>query len=631
MSSKHLKRGLIYATYCLIGFFAIPYVLNHYGVSYTLTTAVLHILILILLVYTLYQYRQLDGVHEINQKYKESRQKLLLRENELNSLFDNNNAYLWTIDFAEKTFLPSQGFEQVYGFSRDEFMKNYELWKDRVIPEDMHIAEEHYARLKSGLPSNRAFRFRNGNEEIRWLDAWGKPIFNEKNKVTHLTGVAYDITDRKELEEKLYHNATHDYLTGLPNRKKLLQHMEDEMTKCSEKKESLAVLFLDLDHFKFVNDSYGHNVGDRLLVQIGERLNSFVGKKGMVFRHGGDEFIVIMRYQSYKQFINVVHGLIETFKTPYDLNVEHSTISASIGVSMFPKDDTTIEGLIGKADRAMYRAKEQGKNTYRFANPDLEEAEARRNNVEKHLKKAMDLNELEVHYQPIVDMKTGQIFGVEAFIYWDNPDLGKVKPSEFIPLAERLGIMSEIGLWVIDTATKQMKAWHKKGLDFRLSVNVSTAQFEDPLFSRKLNTTLGNNHFKPDMLTLDIPESVLQNTEKASKTIRHLRHMGIEVAIDDFGTGYSSLSVLNAVPIDTIKIDETFLKDVPENEHNGQIINTIISLGHTLNSKVIAEGVETTKQVTFLNKAGCEYGQGCKYSHPESAVEIEKLLLQQSA
>lgn len=631
MSSKHLKRGLIYATYCLIGFFAIPYVLNHYGVSYTLTTAVLHILILILLVYTLYQYRQLDGVHDINQKYKESRQKLLLRENELNSLFDNNNAYLWTIDFAEKTFLPSQGFEQVYGFSRDEFMENYELWKDRVIPEDMHIAEEHYARLKSGLPSNRAFRFRNGNEEIRWLDAWGKPIFNEKNKVTHLTGVAYDITDRKELEEKLYHNATHDYLTGLPNRKKLLQHMEEEMTKCSENKESLAVLFLDLDHFKFVNDSYGHHVGDRLLVQIGERLNSFVGKKGMVFRHGGDEFIVIMRYRSYKQFINVVHGLIETFKTPYDLNVEHSTISASIGVSMFPKDDTTIEGLIGKADRAMYRAKEQGKNTYRFANPDLEEAEVRRNNVEKHLKKAMELNELEVHYQPIVDMKTGQIFGVEAFIHWDNPDLGKVKPSEFIPLAERLGIMSEIGLWVIDTATKQMKAWHNKGLDFRLSVNVSTAQFEDPLFSRKLNTTLGNNHFKPDMLTLDIPESVLQNTEKASKTIRHLRHMGIEVAIDDFGTGYSSLSVLNAVPIDTIKIDETFLKDVPENEHNGQIINTIISLGHTLNSKVIAEGVETTKQVTFLNEAGCEYGQGCKYSHPESAAEIEKLLLQQSA
>lgn len=279
----------------------------------------------------------------------------------------------------------------------------------------------------------------------------------------------------------------------------------------------------------------------------------------------------------------------------------------------------------------MYRAKEQGKNTYRFANPDLEEAEVRRNNVEKHLKKAMELNELEVHYQPIVDMKTGQIFGVEAFIHWDNPDLGKVKPSEFIPLAERLGIMSEIGLWVIDTATKQMKAWHNKGLDFRLSVNVSTAQFEDPLFSRKLNTTLGNNHFKPDMLTLDIPESVLQNTEKASKTIRHLRHMGIEVAIDDFGTGYSSLSVLNAVPIDTIKIDETFLKDVPENEHNGQIINTIISLGHTLNSKVIAEGVETTKQVTFLNEAGCEYGQGCKYSHPESAAEIEKLLLQQSA
>ncbi|WP_170231053.1 putative bifunctional diguanylate cyclase/phosphodiesterase [Alkalibacterium pelagium] len=631
MSSKHTKRGLIYVTYCLVGFFAIPYILNHYNVSYTPITAILHILILILLVYTLYQYRQLDGVHEINQKYKENRQKLLLRENELNSLFDNNNAYLWTIDFAEKTFLPSQGFEQVYGFSRDEFMKNYELWKDRVIPEDMHIAEEHYARLKSGLPSNRSFRFRNGDEEIRWLDAWGKPIFNEKNKVTHLTGVAYDITERKELEEKLYHNATHDYLTGLPNRKKLMQHMEDEMSKCSENKESLAVLFLDLDHFKFINDSYGHNVGDKLLVQIGDRLQRFIGNKGMVSRHGGDEFIVILRYRAYKQFIKVVHGLIETFKTPYDLKVEDSTISASIGISMYPKDDTTIEGLIGKADRAMYRAKEQGKNTYRFANPELEEAEVRRNTVEQHLKRAVQLEEFEVHYQPIINLVTGEIFETEALIRWNNPELGTVMPLEFIPLAERLGIMSEIGLWVIDEATKQTKLWQDSGMNMRLSVNVSNTQFEDPLFSRKISTILSNNQFNAEQLTIEITESVLLNTEKASKTIDHLRNMGIEIAIDDFGTGYSSLSVLNSLPIDTIKIDKSFLSRLSEDQNNVQLVNTIINLGTTLNSKVVAEGIETPDQADFLKESGCLYGQGFLYSRPVSPADITQLLLKQSA
>ncbi|MCC5894080.1 MAG: EAL domain-containing protein [Alkalibacterium sp.] len=631
MSSKNIKRRLTYVIYCLVGFFAIPFILTLYNVSYNLTTVLLHIVILLLVFYTLYQYRNLDNMYEINQKYNENRQKLLLRENELNSLFDNNNAYLWTIDFAEKTFLPSQGFEQVYGFSRDEFMANYELWKDRVIPEDLHIAEEHYAKLKSGLPSNRSFRFRNSAEEIRWLDAWGKPIFNEKKKVTHLTGVAYDITERKELEEKLYHNATHDYLTGLPNRKKLMLYMEEEIKKCEKTNQSLAVLFLDLDRFKFVNDSFGHNTGDRLLVQIGERLQAFIGDKGMVSRHGGDEFIIIIRYRAYKQFIDLVNGIINTFRTPYDLKIENSVISASIGISMYPKDDTTIEGLIGQADRAMYRAKSQGKNTYRFANPVLEEAEIRRNNVEQQLKKAMQLNEFEVHYQPIVNLKTGHIFETEALIRWKNPHLGMVMPLEFIPLAEDQGIMSDIGLWVIDQATKQTKDWQSKGMDIRLSVNVSNIQFEDPLFSRKISTILSKNQFKAERLTIEITESVLQNTEKASKTIHHLRNMGVEIAIDDFGTGYSSLSVINSLPIDTIKIDKSFISTLAENKHNAQLVQTIIGLGDTLNCKIVAEGIETQEQVDFLDELGCLYGQGYLYSRPESSDDIEKRIMEQSA
>lgn len=631
MSSNNLKRKVTYGIYCLVGFFAIPFILSYYNVSYTFTIMILHVLLILLLFYTLYQYRNLDKMHEINQKYNENREKLLLRESELNSLFDNNNAYLWTIDFAEKTFLPSQGFEQVYGFSRDEFMANYELWKDRVIPEDLHIAEEHYAKLKSGLPSNRSFRFRNSDENIRWLDAWGKPIFNEKKKVTHLTGVAYDITERKELEEKLYHNATHDYLTGLPNRNKLIHYMEDEIKKIAGTNKSLAVLFLDLDRFKFINDSYGHNTGDKLLIQIGERLQTFIGDKGMVSRHGGDEFIIIIKYLTYTQFINQVNAIIDTFKTPYDLKIENSIVSASIGISMYPKDDTTIEGLIGQADRAMYRAKTQGKNTYRFANPVLEEAEIRRNNIEQQLKKAMQLNEFEVYYQPIVHLETGDIVEAEALVRWNNPELGMVMPLEFIPLAEDQGIMGEIGLWVIDEATKQIKKWQNMGIDIRLSVNVSNIQFADPLFSRKLSTILSNNQFKSNRLTIEITESFMQNTEKASKTIHHLQNMGIEIAIDDFGTGYSSLSVINSLPIDTIKIDRSFISNIMEDQHNAQLIKTILILSHTLNCTVVAEGIENHEQADLLAELGCSYGQGYLYSRPENSEEIEKLLVDQQA
>lgn len=625
------KQNLTFGLLGLVSLLGLPFTLNYYNVSYSPVITLLHIIMMLLCAYSWHLYRESKKTKDSNQELNDNRKQILLRENVLKSLFDNNNSYLWTIDFAEKTFLPSIGFEQVYGFSRDEFMNNYELWKDRVIPEDMDIAEEHYARLKSGLPSNRMFRFRNSNEEIRWLDAWGTPIFNDKKEVTHLTGVAYDITDRKELEEKLYHSATHDDLTGLPNRKKLMSHMKSEIEKCQEKNQSFAVLFLDLDRFKFINDNYGHNTGDKLLIQIGNRLQTFIDGKGIVSRHGGDEFIIIIRYNKYKQFKELVNGILDTFKTAYDLNIENSTISASIGISMYPKDATTIEGLIGQADRAMYRAKAQGKNTYRFANPVLEQAEIRKNSIEKQLKKALEQDEFELYYQPKVVLKTGDIFEAETVIDWHNSHLGRVSATEFIPLAESHGLMDEIGLWVLDEAMKQGNRWKEMGIDIRLSVNVSIIQFENPLFLRNISNLLSKNHYNAENLTLEITENILQNTQHASNVIHQLQNMGFEIAIDDFGTGYSSLSVINALPIDTIKIDKSFVLNILENEHNAKLVETIISLGDAIDCKVMAEGIETVQQSGFLKQIGCLYGQGSFYSSPKKAEEFQQMYEEQLA
>lgn len=624
------KKRLTFILIGLVCLLGIPFTLNHYNVSYDLTIATLHISIILLFLYSSYLYYSQKELNETDKECHDNRKDIMLRENVLNSLFDNNNSYLWTIDFKEETFLPSIGFEKVYGFSRKEFMENYELWKERVIPEDMEIAEEHYAKLKSGLPSNRMFRFRNSSEEIRWLDAWGTPIFNEKKEVTHLTGVAYDVTDRKELEEKLYHSATHDDLTGLPNRKKMMIHLESEIETCKEKNKSFAVLFMDLDQFKFINDTYGHIVGDKLLIQIGRRLEDYIDGRGIVSRHGGDEFIIIMRYNTYKQFKELVNGILDTFKNPFNLNIENSTISASIGISMYPKDATTIEGLIGQADRAMYRAKSQGKNTYRFANPVLEQAEIRKNNIEKQLKKAMELNEFELYYQPKVILKTKETFEVEALIEWHNPDLGRVSSSEFIPMADRHGLTDEIGLWVLDEAMKQGTKWKNMGINTRISVNVSNVQFESPLFLRNISNLLSKNHYSAERLTLEIKESILQDTKNASNIIHQLQSMGFEIVIDDFGTGYSSLSVINSLPIDTIKIDKTFILDIIENKHNAKLVETMISLGDALDCKVMAEGIENSEQANLLEEMGCLYGQGSLFGSPRQAEYIEKIILGQT-
>lgn len=561
-----------------------------------------------------------DNTYKENRKYKE---KLEAVENEMNALFDNNNSYLWSIDLEKKTFLPSIGFEKIFGYSKEKFLSNYELWLERVIPEDAHLAIEHYDKLKSGQPSNKSFRFKNSKGEIRWLDAWGTPI-QTNGVVTHLTGVAYDITERKQLEKELEYNAAHDYLTGLPNRRMLRTFVERELENSLSSNQNFALLYLDLDNFKDLNDHYGHSKGDLLLIQVSQRLKNFVDEKGIVSRQGGDEFVIFTPYQTYDALKALIDDILVAFELPFQLDGDQ-LLSASMGVSIYPEDGDTVDSLIGQADRAMYQAKNKGKNHFHFSSPILHETELRKQVIENDLFTALQNNEFRVLYQPKIILRTGELYGVEALLRWEHPKLGIVRPDEFIPLAEAKGVIHDLGLWVLNEVIQQSKKWEAEGISLTYAVNVSNLQFENPRFLDKVKETIDLNAFDPKKLSFEITETFMQNAVSI-RAIRALNDMGIDIAIDDFGTGYSSLSILSSIPVNEIKIDRSFVSQLTDKHMNNQIVSTIIKLSRAFNCRTVAEGIETEEQAETLRALGCEFGQGYLYSRPIKPEKISELI-----
>lgn len=553
--------------------------------------------------------------------YKE---KLHLREQELQALFDNNNAYLWSIDLEKKTFLTSVGFENIFGYPREAFMNNYELWLERVIPEDFHLAQEHYNRVKTGHTSNQSWRFRNSREELKWLDAWGVPIFTN-GEVTHITGVAYDITDQKRLEEELKYNATHDHLTGLPNRTVLNAYIEDELHKNKATPLNYAVLFVDLDSFKSVNDTYGHVVGDRVLIEAARRIKSAVGEKGLVTRHGGDEFVVLVPYNEDEKLVSLATKILQVLEIPFQIEGEQM-ISTSIGISMYPKDAKTLASLITLADQALYQAKSIGKNTYQFSDSCYDEKKLRKDKIENDLLTALKKDQFEVFYQPKVVLETNEIYGVEALLRWNHPDFKSILPDEFIPIAEAQGMIHTVGLWVLEEVMKQSKRWEAKGIHLTYAINISNIQFGNPQFLAKIQQMLLVEEVDPTTLIFEITETFM-HTSTSNQSIKKLKALGIEVSIDDFGTGYSALSILSTQLVNEIKIDKSFIRNLTGEHGKAQIVKTILSLSDAFLSRTVAEGIETEEEAVILQKMGCLYGQGYLYSRPVKPEIIEQLLM----
>lgn len=440
--------------------------------------------------------------------------------------------------------------------------------------------------------------------------------------------VGRDITERKKSDNLIKQLAYHDTLTELPNRYSCMVHLHERLH--SPAVDSLYVLFLDLDHFKRINDTRGHSTGDIILKKVANTLSLSLKDEDFVARLGGDEFVIILENANLQEVKQKANSILEAFNQPLIIKTEEFFVTPSIGISNYPADGKDQETLIKNADAAMYLAKENGKNNYQFYSHALEESGARKMMLEMELRKAIKKQELSLYYQPQFNILTGEIFGVEALLRWNHPKFGFVSPAEFIPIAEETNLIVPIGDWVIKQAAKQMKAWNKQGIkDIKMSINISARQFHCSDFAEIIGEHVDKYGLNTKMIELEITESTLQNMDLSLEILHKLKAYGFNISIDDFGKGYSSLSYLKHLPIDTIKIDKTFVDDITDPIHKGSLVKAIIDMGHNMNFSVIAEGIEQKEQLEFLKQNHCVLGQGFYYSKPLPKEDIEKMLLEQ--
>lgn len=460
------------------------------------------------------------------------------------------------------------------------------------------------------------------------------PIHNSQGVISHFVATGRDISERMRTQERLHYMAHHDALTRLPNRTLFLDRLRQAMARARWHNRLIAVMFMDLDRFKEINDTLGHDIGDQLLVAITERISSSVRTGDTVARFGGDEFAVLLDdIASAKDISQLARKVLDTLAPAFVIGGHEIFMTASIGVSIFPTDGEDTNSLLRCADVAMYRAKDLGRNNFQFYSNEMSARDFERISLENSLRHALKRREFFLLYQPQIDVCLQRIIGVEALLRWQHPDLGVTTPGEFVPLLEKTGLIVQVGEWVLRSTCEQAAAWQEAGYrDLLVSVNVSGRQFNNPEFLSSAQTIIRQTGIDPAQLELELTESMLmRNASKTISALDALTQLGIRIAIDDFGTGYSSLNYLRRFPISTLKIDRSFIRDVEHDSDDRAISQAIIVMAQSLNLGVVAEGVENAAQVEFLQGLGCTRIQGNYFSAPQSADEISRMLAMQSA
>jgi len=455
------------------------------------------------------------------------------------------------------------------------------------------------------------------------------PIHDQHGLATGAVIVFHDVSAARAMGVEMSHMAQHDTLTNLPNRTLLQDRLTQAIATASRNDSRIAVLFLDLDGFKHINDSLSHATGDRLLQFVAKRLLAAVRTSDTVCRLGGDEFVILLSEVAHAGDAGVKAGkILSALSAPFEMEQITLRITGSIGVTTYPEDGQSAELLIRNADLAMYQAKEKGRSNYQFYEKGMNVRAVERQSIEGDLRFALERNEFVMHYQPKIDLKSGEITGVEALIRWQHPERGIVGPLQFISVAEDCGLMLPIGKWVLRESCRQAKAWQDAGLPaIEIAVNVSSVEFRNDEFLEGISTILKETGLEPRYLELELTETVLmQHAEFSVPVLQKLKAMGVRLAIDDFGTGYSSLSYLRQFPIDTLKVDQSFIHEINADTDEATIISAVINMGCRLKHRVIAEGVETAEQLAFLRAHGCDEGQGYYFSRPMPATETAKLL-----
>jgi diguanylate cyclase (GGDEF)-like protein/PAS domain S-box-containing protein len=470
-----------------------------------------------------------------------------------------------------------------------------------------------------------------GSPREGWASAVYHPHRDSRGEIAGVIGLIRDITARKKAEQQIEYQAYHDALTGLANRRLFNEHLSLALALAARRNCPVAVLFLDLDHFKLVNDTLGHTMGDVLLQEVAKRLKSCVREGDAVARVGGDEFTIVLQDLETRDAAAVVaQKVLRAIAAPIEMTGHRLYVTVSIGITIFPDDGADAETLLKNADNAMYRAKAEGRNTYQLSTHELSRSTQERMTLESGLHLAMEREEFEVWYQPQVDVETNAIIGMEALLRWRHPDRGIIAPADFISVAEERGYIVLIGDWVLRQACRQAREVRDKGLpDFRVAVNLSARQFREASLVTSVLAALKESDLAPNCLELEITESVaMENVALTLQLLRDLRAIGVTIAIDDFGTGHSSLSYLRQFPIDALKIDRAFVEDLPDRFEDAAIVKAVIALAAGLNLRVVAEGVETKAQLDFLREQGCREVQGYYFSYPVRGEELLRLLEQ---
>jgi diguanylate cyclase (GGDEF)-like protein/PAS domain S-box-containing protein len=508
-----------------------------------------------------------------------------------------------------------------------------EEWFKRVHPDDLESLKSAIAAHRDGLTPHFEIehRMQHRDGRYRWMLSRGTAVRDADGKTTRMAGSQTDITARKEAEDQLLRDALQDGLTGLPNRLLFTDRLERSLTRIDRDQfHRFAVLFLDIDRFKGINDSLGHGVGDQLLMAFAGRLTAVLRPGDTVARLGGDEFTVLLEDpREPDDAVAVATRILEALKKPFNLGSQEVFVTASIGIALSSTGYSRPQDVLRDADTAMYRAKAMGKARFQIFDSDMHLGAVKLLQIENDLRRAIDRAEFELHYQPIVGINNCALSGFEALIRWRHPERGLISPADFIPVAEETGMIVPIGRWVLQEACRQAAVWQTTFPDqpICISVNISGRQFSQPDLVDQVTSALRQSKLNPAHLILEITESVvMQNPEVTITMLRRLKDLGLQLNIDDFGTGYSSLSYLQRFPVDTIKIDRSFVTRMSERPENAEIVRTIVALAHNLNMKVTAEGIETPEQLTKLQELHCESGQGYLLSRPLSATAVTEML-----
>ena len=520
-------------------------------------------------------------------------------------------------------------FSAITGFSEQEALGR----RPNILKSGQHGADfyEHvWKTIANGEVFRDVFINRKKDGSVYFEEKTITPITDATGALTHFVSTGKDITDRIQSEERLRYLAHYDMLTGLPNRALFMDRLTHALSYARRSETAMAVMFVDLDRFKDINDSLGHAIGDALLCAVAQRLKDTLRESDTLARLTGDELVIVLENTAQLQAATVARKLLESLAMPFDLKDKKIYVTASIGISAFPSDGDSADALVQHADTAMYRAKEEGGNAYQFFTAQMSAAIRERLDMESGLRLALERNEFVLHYQPQIDLSSGRVVGAEALLRWQRPGHGLVPPVNFIPLLEETGLIVPVGEWVLRTACEQARAWQLAGHgDFRVAVNLSPRQFWQHDLVGQVGTILANAGLDGTYLDLEITESLLmKNTEECVTAMQRLRAMGVSLSIDDFGTGYSSLGYLQRFPVQNLKIDRSFVSHLTESVDAAAIASAVISLAHTLRLNVIAEGVESGAQSQFLQQQGCDQVQGYLFSRPLTAPAFNEWMLQ---